>query len=596
MTRKNRSRNKNKHSSGEIPNQNSVSSNTNDEQILNGDRGDGCRSGLEKSAASPKPALSLPVKDQRGDSDSSASDQKDSGTGDQIDSGRQSRKEMKIDEKLEALDGLSKASPSGLLAQLALLSNKAKPEYVTKIEKDPETSKFSINLTARYCDLKVTVPKIPGKSEKFARRVGADLILEEIYNKDCDTHSEQTKEDGDNSSGLIHELDPHTEQIKEDCPGIEISRDHGWYVEKEKEAQKLRDKKVDRMLNRLQVNDKLSEEERAKRTAKFEAWRNPIQHNLDYDDVYRKFDHPYFRVLCNVIRRVGWRMKCKITKTVNGVQVEVGKKGEKRTKAKEEDNESSEHSISEEGSRGQILPYVVNLSILDRSGKSIKKDTCYNRETETIKEAKSEAAYNVLKEMLVSGELRYVGKLDGRFPEKFNRRRNGRFSGGQHYRSNGYRGNNYNRNRRGGSRQNASGNGNGNGSARGGGTGRFRSKSGGNKSNERRNASNKKSNEAFTKNQPGASGDASSNAKINPGQTLMMPVTQNSKGQYVIMENAQPMVMQPAHGNAGGPAPAKKKKRSNRRNRQRKEVDIVNAADGIAGITSAINNVAIIAN
>ena len=109
-----------------------------------------------------------------------------------------------------------------------------------------------MNLVARYCELKVTVPRIPGRSEKFARRVGADLILSRLY-------------------GEAHTMDHETEVIQKEFTGITYEVDREWYEEKEKEAQKVRDKKVDRMVNRLDMNEKLPAEEKEKRKAKVGA-------------------------------------------------------------------------------------------------------------------------------------------------------------------------------------------------------------------------------------------------------------------------------------------------------------------------------------
>ena len=239
-------------------------------------------------------------------------------------------------------------------------------------------------------------------------------------------------------------------------------------------------------------------------------------------------------------------MKTRITKNVNGQDVEVGRKGEKRNQANSEERDpespSNEQSSSEEGSRG-VSKYSVNLTVFNRyaPGK-VLTEIFHSDETDILKEVKSEAAYQALKNLLVGGALRTIGRLDAKFPE----RAHSRFGRRRPY----------------------------------------------NNRNNRRNG--KASREARGKTIRGKNRGKSPKA-LPAGQTIMMPVTQNSKGQYVIVKDAQPcLIMQPnsADGNAA-PSKSKKKRRSPKsRNAKKNQVP----EPAMAGITEGVNNVAIAAN
>lgn len=171
--------------------------------------------------------------------------------------GKKGRREpMSLDDKFAILDGFSKANPVLLLRQLALLSNRAKPEFTAKITKDESTGKFSTSLVAHYHNIKITIPQIPTRSERFAMKIGSDLILSEIY-------------------GDEHISDIETLEIKElNGTGLVIEKDEEYAVEKEKEQQKVRDKKADRMVNRIQVSENTSDEVKAEKIAK--VWAGKV--------------------------------------------------------------------------------------------------------------------------------------------------------------------------------------------------------------------------------------------------------------------------------------------------------------------------------
>lgn len=460
-------------------------------------------------------------------------------------SSRNRREMMSEDEKRAVLDGLSKANPTFLLRQLALLSNRAYPEFVAKIEKDPATKKFTTSLTARYNDTKITIPKIPTRSERHAIKIGSDLILHQLY-------------------GELHLLEPETLDIKElNQEALTITKDVEYFTEKEKEQQKIRDKKADRMVNRINLNEKIGVEEKQVKIARFEAWRKPLENQLDYDEIYKKFDHPYFRILCNIIRRCGFRMTYDIYKVLEGKEDELVKKVDRRRGKRESKDGSGNSSGSEKESiesekvvdEGQV-EYRINIVITHGKSKNEILDFKFGPNNLNLKELKSEASYKALQKLISQNDIRTISKIDGRFESRF-----------------GYRSYNYGyRNKR-------------NNFKRKGENGKAKDGNQGNGQGQNHNHNQKRSNNKrrSSKNSPRQENSKPENKEIGPagaGQMMMMPVTLDKNGKYVMMQNAQPMLMQAQNLVAGqntsrsGP---KRKKRSYRNKRNH-----VGNGDGVA--------------
>jgi len=123
------------------------------------------------------------------------------------------KKELTDEEKIAELDKLSKAHPFGLLANLAKLSNKHRAVFAIAKNEKPEGAddsfEPSMSLTARFGEIKIVVPKVAGENFKFAKKVGADLLLKEMYGEthELDAESEAVKAAGLESCIKVKSLD-----------------------------------------------------------------------------------------------------------------------------------------------------------------------------------------------------------------------------------------------------------------------------------------------------------------------------------------------------------------------------------------------------
>ena len=207
---------------------------------------------------------------------------------DNEDDEKEPKKELTDEEKIAELDKLSKAHPFGLLANLAKLSNKHRAVFQiakNEVEKDAKDVEPSMSLVARFGEVKISVPNVPGENFKFSRKIGADLLLSELY-------------------GDKHEIDLETENIKElNGSNLEVTTDADWYKEKKAEYATSCSERVDRIIKRIQKNDRFDEEAKAKKIEKFETWRNPTEEllGLVFGKCKEMSDIP--QVLCWIYRK-----------------------------------------------------------------------------------------------------------------------------------------------------------------------------------------------------------------------------------------------------------------------------------------------------
>merc|ERR1712088_678030 len=299
------------------------------------------------------------------------------------------KKELTDEEKIAELDKLSKAHPFGLLANLAKLSNKHRAVFAIAKNEKPEGAddsfEPSMSLTARFGEIKITVPKVAGDNFKFAKKVGADLLLKEMY-------------------GETHELDAETEGVKEANPDMETAQDPEWYKEKKAEYATSCSERVDRIIKRIGKNDKYDDEQKADKIKKFESWRNCNEDLLEYDEIYKIFDHPYYRVMHNALtfpRSKGLKYSTKLFKFEGETEVEIPSagKGEKRT------DEEKEAATVEETTK-----YKVCITVFKDDAPLIELE--HTDETSKLREAKSEAAYKILEKLLMDKVLDRVTRRD----------------------------------------------------------------------------------------------------------------------------------------------------------------------------------------
>ena len=170
-----------------------------------------------------------------------------------------SKKELTIEEKIEQLDQLSKAHPFGLLMSMCKLQNKLRPAFAVKnatkdeAEGDAIKSPKELSCVARYGDIKITIPKIDSSNLKFAKKVGADLLLSEMYGDD-------------------HEMEEDSQKIKNEG-GIEVTKDEEWYSERKEKLENMMGSKVDRMAAKINENKNYDDDEKARRLERIEKFR-----------------------------------------------------------------------------------------------------------------------------------------------------------------------------------------------------------------------------------------------------------------------------------------------------------------------------------
>lgn len=464
--------------------------------------------------------------------------------GDEEEDEAEPKKPLTAEEKVAQLDRLSKAHPFGLLANLCKLTNKYKPYFNIKKNEaaegeDKEKFEKSMTVIARFGELKITIPAVAGDNFKFAKKVSADLILHQLYGDD-------------------HEMDAETAAIMESGT-VEIGSDPEWYAEKKAIYEKFCNNKVDRIVTRVNANDKYDEEEKKTKIAKFESWRTCTETVLDYDEVYRHFDHPYYRVMHNVLTMAkGMKYETTLFKYEgeNEVEIPLAGKGGKRT---HEEREASMESESAEGT----TKFKVCIKVFKDNDVCLELE--HVDETSKLREAKSEAAYKILEKLLSDGT---IGAVNRRHLRNQNERNNfsGRFGGRGNFRG-GYRGRGNFRGR-GGSRGGSRG---GRGNSRGASRGRGQNK-GGNRPNPNQSPNKVAPQQMMQPNYSmGGMGGM-------PGQSMMMmPVMMGPNGQMMIASNAQPMMMMPQQQQQvqmTGTAPSKPtrgKKKGNRGKRVKKE-------------------------
>lgn len=418
-------------------------------------------------------------------------------------------KELTDEEKIAELDKLSKAHPFGLLANLAKLSNKHRAVF--QIKKNEGETDESMHLVARFGEIKITVAKVPGENFKFAKKIGSDMILGEIY-------------------GDKHELDLETEQVKEANPDIEIAQDAEWYKEKKAEYATSCSERVDRIIKRIQKNDKYDEEAKKQKIEKFETWRICKEDVLDYDEVYRVFDHPYYRVMHNALtypRNKGLKYETKLFKFEGEKEVEIltAGKGEKRTQEEKDANAAAAAAENAE----TLTKFKVCVTVFQNDKPLLELE--HTDETNKLREAKSEAAYKILEKLLLD---KVISRVTRRELKNRNDRNNMRQFGNRNMKGRGKGGN-----------KNQKGN-----------------KKGGNKANPNQNKQKQQQN---IMTQPMMGG---MQTMPGGGQMMMMPVMMGPNGQMMIASNSGPMMM-PNMMQAGmvtGPPPAKKKKNNKKKN------------------------------
>lgn len=443
---------------------------------------------------------------------------------------------------IEDLDKLAKAHPYGLLVNISRVCNDVAPKFdvveVSSQEKENEIAgvdkkeemdteeKFEpyMVFTGNFRNIELHLPKVAGDNQKFAVKVGCDLILQKLY-------------------GTDHDLDDHTTAVLESTTP-EWSENEEWYTSAKETFDEKVAKNVEKIIGRIEKSKRWTDEEKEKRYERFNAWKVRREDLPNYDEIYKLFDNPYFRVLHNCIRR---ERELKYTFDAvrifpDGTEKEIRSRNRRYPK-KEEDKEDDDEDTKEEDSAENADESAADIDNAEKYKDSkvkvsikVTKDDEVVAESENvneegrISECKSDAAYGCLEKLLTDKVVKklYRSYIKSAHDDKrfYNITRDRRWS----FRGRGgYRG-------RGGFR----------------GRGGRRSQSG-----NRRNQSKGKG-----KNYDVHNGTAPATGGAQP--VMMMPVVMGPNGQMMLAQNAQPMMMT----TAGGASPSPKKKNKNKKKKK----------------------------
>lgn len=220
-----------------------------------------------KPEPTPEPVTEEPVTETADDNDDEVDDVENN---DDVDEAKAKKEPLTLEEKIALLDKLSKAHPFGLLMNLAKLSNHARPNFKIEVNKKPEnfpkdqTFEKSMTLVVKYGDNKITVPKVPGNNFRFAKKVGADLILKKLYGDD-------------------HEVEPETASIMENADAnIEYGEDKEWAKEAQDKFNTWSNNRVDKIVARINANDRYNDDVKKVKIEHFEKWRGAFDGLMAY--------------------------------------------------------------------------------------------------------------------------------------------------------------------------------------------------------------------------------------------------------------------------------------------------------------------------
>lgn len=312
-----------------------------------------------------------------------------------------------IDEKIAILDSLSKAHPPSLLHNLANLSNIVRPRVYSKVVKtlDPENKEDKaenhMSATITYKDVKMSISKIPGSNLKFASKVAYDLMLAELY-------------------GEGHELYEETEAVKElEGQEISVEADPEGYATRQGKYEKLKEKKINKMIKKIENDDKLDDETKAGKIERYQSFKKAKDELLDYDIIYKTFDDVYYRVMHNCVknrRNSNLGYETKISKiTENGEETDIDVKGRQNEKADDTANDPSENEA-------QTASYKVKITVTKNEQQLFELEEI--QRDSTLKGARSEAAYKVVEYLLKNEIIDRISRNDLGRTEKLRRQQN----------------------------------------------------------------------------------------------------------------------------------------------------------------------------
>merc|ERR1712157_284954 len=309
-------------------------------------------------------------------------------------------------------------------------------EITKKTEGEGDKAEKYMEVVARYGSIKINVGKLAGENFRYAKKIGADLLLHHLYPED-------------------HEIDDQTKEILEkNQPTTET--DEEWYKEKKAVYEKSASDRVDRILKKVRDNDRYSDEQKKEKTERFEKWRVFDQDLLDYDDVYKVFDNPYSRVMHNAItmpkhKNLSYVISLQKAEDpnvqsidqVNWIDVPTTGKGEQRSEeTKAFYDELSKHGADENAPKPKIR-VTINVS---KNGLGIL-ELQHAAENNNLKEIKSDAAYKVLEQLLRDGTIDVVTRKQLKNTNDKRGGRNNQKGRGNKNQKNNKRGNNKGGNR-----------------------------------------------------------------------------------------------------------------------------------------------------
>jgi hypothetical protein len=158
--------------------------------------------------------------------------------------------------------------------------------------------------------------------------------------------------------------------------------------------------KVDKIVEKINKSKHYDDETKAKKIARFEEWRNSNEGLLDYDTIYRVFDHPYYRVMHNALNFTkGVKYETKLYKYEgdNEIEIPVGRP-KKRTKNDTEKSEVEAEKNTEESTSEELTKYKVLIKVTKNDVSILELE--HVDDTSKLREAKSEAAYKVLEKKI----------------------------------------------------------------------------------------------------------------------------------------------------------------------------------------------------
>merc|ERR1719210_189983 len=245
---------------------------------------------------------------------------------------------------------------------------------------------------------------------------------------------------------------------------IEYGEDKEWAKEAQEKFDTWSNNRVDKIIAKINANDRYDDASKKVKIERYEKWRGAFDGLMAYDDIYKQFDHPYYKVLNNALyANRSLKYETKLFKFEGDKEVEIAVKSTAGKKRKSDDESSQEEKPSEsdvakaEENGENLTKFKVGIRVLKNNECILELE--HIDDCTKLREAKSEAAYKVLEKLLTEGVINQVDRRhlkdlrmnnsrygNNRFGNhrfgnnRFNNRNNNRFQNNRNNRNNNQKG------------------------------------------------------------------------------------------------------------------------------------------------------------